>query len=88
MESGNSYFRTFRLGLLENLTRWSNSKLGFGFYAINYFGNIPQLLYNKTMLACVIYVIEDVLGDIYVKYSRCESKTYCVVLFWVFFFFW
>ena len=42
-------FRTFRLGLLENLTWWSNSEPGFGFYAKNYFGNIPQLLHNKTM---------------------------------------
>ena len=50
----NRVFRTFRLGLLENLMRWSNSEPRFGFYAKNYFGNVPQLLHNKTMQTCVI----------------------------------
>ena len=42
-------FHTFRMGLLRNLTWWSNSEPGFGLCAQNYFGNVPQLLHNKTM---------------------------------------
>ena len=36
-------FRTFRLGLLINLTCWSSSEAGFGFYGKNYVGNDLQL---------------------------------------------
>ena len=39
----NRVYHTFRLWLLENLTWWSNSEPVFGFYAKNYFRNIPQL---------------------------------------------
>ena len=41
------FFCTFSLGLLENLTRWSNFEPKFGFYAKNYFVNAPQLLHKK-----------------------------------------
>ena len=50
----NRVLRTFRLGLLENLTWWSNYDPGFGFYAENYFGNDLQLFQNKTMQTFVI----------------------------------
>ena len=53
----NRVFCTFRLGLLKNLTWWSNSDPGFGFRAQIYFGNILQLFQNKTMQTCVICVI-------------------------------
>ena len=43
-------FRTFRLGSLENLTWWSDSELGFGFYAKNYFGNDYRYFYNNYNL--------------------------------------
>ena len=46
----NCVFRTFRLGLLENLTWWSNSEPGFGFYAKNYFGNDYRYFYNNHNL--------------------------------------
>ena len=45
----NRVFRTFRLGLFKNLTCWSSSEAGFGFYGKNYFGNDLQLFQNKTM---------------------------------------
>ena len=47
-------FRTFRLGLLKNLTWLSNSDPGFGFYAKNYFRKNLQLFQNKIMQTCVI----------------------------------
>ena len=46
----NRVFCTFRLGLLENLTWWSNSEPEFGFYAKNYFGNDYRYLYNNHNL--------------------------------------
>ena len=50
----NRVFRTSRLGLLKNLTCWSNSEAGFDLYAKNYFGNDLQLFQNKTMQTCVM----------------------------------
>ena len=46
----NRVFRTFRLGLLENQTWWTNSEPGFGFYAKNYFGNDYRYFYNNHNL--------------------------------------
>ena len=48
--SENRVFRTFRLGLLENLTWWSDSQPGFGFYVKNYFGNNYRYFYNNYNL--------------------------------------
>ena len=51
-------FRTFRLGLLKNLTCWSSSEAGFRFYGKNYFGMTP--IFSRTnskffLQTCVIY---------------------------------
>ena len=46
----NRVFRTFRLGLPENLTWWSNSVPRLGFYAKNYFGNDYRYFYNNHNL--------------------------------------
>ena len=57
----NRVFCTFRLGLLKNLTWWSNSDPGFGFYGKNYFGNDSYLFknkYNIFLQTCVIDIID------------------------------
>ena len=48
--SENRVFRPFRLGLLENLTRWGNFEPGFGFYVQNYFENDYRYFYNNHNL--------------------------------------
>ena len=48
----NRVFRTFRLGLLKNLTCWSSSEAGFGFYGKNYFWNNLSFLEQIQHFFC------------------------------------
>ena len=75
----NRVFRTFRLGLLENLSRWSNSEPGFGFYAKKYFGNDYRNFYSNHNLIFSIPVLYSIhisikIGNlIYLLYCLCNK---------------
>ena len=75
----NRVFRTFRLGLLVNLTWWSNSEPGFSFYAKNYFGNHYWYFYNnRNLIFCrsvlLMYNSNWSTGQGYLKLNKWKME--------------
>ena len=78
----NRFFRTFRLGLLEDLMWWRNSEPGLGFYAKNYFWNNYRYFYNKhNLIFCrpvLLYISQNILC--WIKSNNTLVGTYIGLL--------